>query len=152
MDYCADLSFSELTVPSMAALEDVAEVYKESPATLDAGSAIIEFNTRGLPDIVIKKYPVTGLRRFDAAGVHAILMRITKASGPNILEISSLQYYASHATYEITHPYCVGGSLETLLYERRSSTTPFQPVEHLEAICPGCCRVASALRFNRSLG
>ncbi|KAE8303042.1 Kinase, NEK [Giardia duodenalis] len=128
MDYCADLSFSELTVPSMAALEDVAEVYKESPATLDAGSAIIEFNTRGLPDIVIKKYPVTGLRRFDAAGVHAILMRITKASGPNILEISSLQYYASHATYEITHPYCVGGSLETLLYERRSSTTPFSPL------------------------
>ncbi|EFO64196.1 Kinase, NEK [Giardia lamblia P15] len=127
MDYCADLSFSELTVPSMAALENIAEVYKESSATLDAGSAIIEFSAQDLPDIVIKRYPVTGLRRFDAAGVHAILMRITKASGPNILEASALQYYASHATYEITHPYCAGGSLETLLYERRSNATPFSP-------------------------
>lgn len=127
MDYYADLSFSELTLPSVTALEGMAEVYREPPTILEAGSAIIEFNTQGLPDIVLKKYPVAGLRRFDAAGVHTVLMQMTKASGPNILETSTLQYYASYATYEITHPYCVGGSLEMLLHERQSTNTPFSP-------------------------
>lgn len=122
-----DLSFSELNIPSVTALEGMAEVYKEPLTILEAGSAIIEFNTLGAPDIVLKRYPVVGLRRFDAAGVHAVLMRMTKASGPNILEASTLQYYASHSTYEITHPYCVGGSLEMLLYERRSNNAPFSP-------------------------
>lgn len=127
MDYDVDLSFSELNAPSVTALEGMAEVYREPLTILEAGSAIIEFNTRGIPDIVLKRYPVVGLRRFDAAGVHAVLMRITKASGPNILETSTLQYYASHSTYEITHPYCAGGSLEMLLYERRSTSVPFSP-------------------------